>query len=156
MNKLFNFLLIFICLIGAETVSEHGSAEWQKSRMYVHIEESQRDDFLNWIEDNGEIEWNGKTLPWIYRIVVSSENRNYLLDDLNQKSFTRYATIYENTVRKILDTEPNDPYYTEEQFGDKNPSLDSYFDEQLLWLEDNQDASTSDYKAKVEEIQNNK
>jgi len=118
MNKLFNFLLIFICLIGAETVSEHGSAEWQKSRMYVHIEESQRDDFLNWIEDNGEIEWNGKTLPWIYRIVVSSENRNYLLDDLNQKSFTRYATIYENTVRKILDTEPNDPYYTEEQFGD--------------------------------------
>ena len=50
MNKLFNFLLIFICLIGAETVSEHGSAEWQKSRMYVHIEESQRDDFLNWIK----------------------------------------------------------------------------------------------------------
>jgi len=44
-------------------------------------------------------------------------------------------------------------YQAKQQFGSKIPSLDSYLDEQLAWLEDNADASTEEYKAKLEEIQ---
>jgi len=86
--------------------------------MYVHIEESQRDDFLNWIDEYAEIEWNGVTVSWVYRIVVDSAQRSNLLEDLKTKNFTKYATIYEDTVKRILDTEPNDPYYIEPTWGD--------------------------------------
>jgi len=44
-------------------------------------------------------------------------------------------------------------YQAKTQFGDKIPSLDSYLDEQLLWIEDNQDAPTEQYKSKLQEIQ---
>ncbi len=117
MNKLFNFLFIFLCLIGSKSTAEHGSEEWQQSRMYVHIEESQRDQFLNWLEGNGEIEWQGNSISWVYRIIVNSSDRLSILDDVKGKSFTKYAVIYEDTVRRILDTEPNDEYY-DHMFGD--------------------------------------
>jgi len=44
-------------------------------------------------------------------------------------------------------------YQAKQQFGEKIPSLDSYLDEQLEWLEENQDAPTEQYKTKLEEIQ---
>jgi L1 cell adhesion molecule like protein len=76
----------------------------------------------------------------IKRIVEEAEQ--YKADDMAKKERVETRNQVESTC-----------YQAKQQFGDKVPSLDSYLDEQLMWLEDNQDAQTSDYKAKLEEIQ---
>lgn len=44
-------------------------------------------------------------------------------------------------------------YQTKNQIGEKIPSVNEYCDTQLVWLEDNADASTEDLQAKMKEVQ---
>jgi len=44
-------------------------------------------------------------------------------------------------------------YQAKNQFGEKVKSVGEYCDQQLLWLEDNQDAAVEDYNAKMKEVQ---
>jgi len=80
------------------------------------------------------------TAEQIQKIVEEAER--FKADDMAKKE--RVET--RNQVESVC-------YQAKQQFGAKIPSLDSYLDEQLLWLEDNQDVPTEQYKAKLEEIQ---
>jgi len=73
---------------------------------------------------------------------IVEEAERFKADDMAKKERVETRNQVESTC-----------YQAKQQFGDKIPSLDSYLDEQLLWLEDNQDAQTSEFKAKLEEIQ---
>jgi len=44
-------------------------------------------------------------------------------------------------------------YQAKNQFGEKVKSVGEFCDQQLLWLEDNQDAAVEDYNAKMKEVQ---
>lgn len=44
-------------------------------------------------------------------------------------------------------------YQTKNQFGEKVPQVNEYIDQQLLWVEDNSEASTEELKAKTKEVQ---
>jgi len=76
----------------------------------------------------------------IKRIVEEAER--FKADDMEKKERVESRNQVENVC-----------YQAKQQFGEKIPSLDSYLDEQLLWLEDNQNLPTSEYKSKIEEIQ---
>merc|ERR1711881_518159 len=44
-------------------------------------------------------------------------------------------------------------YQMKNQLAEKVPSVKEYIDKQILWLEDNQSASTEEYNAKTKEVQ---
>jgi len=44
-------------------------------------------------------------------------------------------------------------FQAKNQIGEKMPAIGEYCDEQLLWLEDNQNATTEDLQAKIQEVQ---
>jgi L1 cell adhesion molecule like protein len=44
-------------------------------------------------------------------------------------------------------------YQAKNQLGEKIPSVKEYLDKQILWLEDNQSATTEEYNKKTKEIQ---
>merc|ERR1711881_10745 len=44
-------------------------------------------------------------------------------------------------------------FQAKNQFAEKIPSLSKYCDKQLLWLEQNPEASVDEYQAKIKEVQ---
>merc|ERR1712159_240392 len=59
-----------------------------------------------------------------------------------ERPFTKDKNSLENVI-----------FQAKNQFAEKIPTLSKYCDKQLLWLEQNPDASVEEYQAKMKEVQ---